>query len=95
MRGALDDIFPIMEWLEAHPDIARSIAANGQAFACRHLRKEARHKHWRTVFGATAAQLDYAPDPSRRQHMIHVRWGAVYKLRIKLTRSLKAPGFNP
>jgi hypothetical protein len=73
MRGALDDIVPIMEWLEAHPDIAKSIAANGQAFACRHLRNEARHKYWRTVFGATAAQLDYAPDPSRRQHMIHVR----------------------
>jgi len=73
MRAAVDDIFPIMEWLDAHPAVAKSIAANGQAFACRHLRKRARHKHWRTVFSTTRDLLDYQPDSSRRPHMMQVR----------------------
>ena len=65
--SSADDVLRLIDWLNAHDDVARRVALNGQHLACEHLTQPGRQCYWeRAIREYTASFLDYAPNLASR-----------------------------
>ena len=72
-RHAADDILELLSNLTEHDDVARAIAARGQAFAHAHLNVDARQCYWRHLLYRWRRRLAFEPSLEARSHARRVR----------------------